>query len=46
LAGTVAVGLGSPLFGDALRDGDLEALGQRAKRLAMAVRVAREGRPV
>ncbi|HEX7104698.1 MAG TPA: bifunctional 4-hydroxy-2-oxoglutarate aldolase/2-dehydro-3-deoxy-phosphogluconate aldolase [Acidothermaceae bacterium] len=46
-AGAVAVGMGSPLFGDALRDdGDLRALATRAKRLLDAVRVGREGRPV
>jgi len=45
-AGAVAVGLGSPLFGDALADGDLAALAERAKRLIRAVHVAREGRPV
>ena len=46
-AGAVAVGMGSPLFGDALRDdGDLSALATRAKRLLDAVRAARAGRPV
>jgi 2-dehydro-3-deoxyphosphogluconate aldolase / (4S)-4-hydroxy-2-oxoglutarate aldolase len=48
-AGAVAVGLGSPLFGDVLRPdggGDLTALAERARRLVAAVRVAREGRPV
>jgi 2-dehydro-3-deoxyphosphogluconate aldolase/(4S)-4-hydroxy-2-oxoglutarate aldolase len=46
-AGAVAVGMGGPLFGDALReDGDLRALAGRAKRLLDAVRIAREGRPV
>ncbi|MFJ4221061.1 bifunctional 4-hydroxy-2-oxoglutarate aldolase/2-dehydro-3-deoxy-phosphogluconate aldolase [Curtobacterium luteum] len=36
-AGAVAVGLGSPLVGDALRDGDLEALRLRAERLVAAL---------
>jgi 2-dehydro-3-deoxyphosphogluconate aldolase/(4S)-4-hydroxy-2-oxoglutarate aldolase len=46
-AGAVAVGMGGPLFGDALRDdGDLRALAVRAKRLLDAVRIAREGRPM
>lgn len=45
-AGAVAVGLGSPLFGESLRDGDLADLAERAKKLVAAVRVAREGRPV
>lgn len=46
-AGAVAVGMGSPLFGDALRDGgDLAALATRARRLLDVVRLAREGRPV
>jgi 2-dehydro-3-deoxyphosphogluconate aldolase/(4S)-4-hydroxy-2-oxoglutarate aldolase len=45
-AGAVAVGLGGPLFGDALSGGDLDALSERARRLVAAVRVAREGRPV
>lgn len=45
-AGAIAVGLGSPLFGDALRDGDLADLAERAKKLVSAVRFAREGRPV
>lgn len=46
-AGAIAVGMGGPLFGDALRDdGDLHALATRARRLLDVVRVAREGRPV
>ncbi|GGK91824.1 2-dehydro-3-deoxyphosphogluconate aldolase/(4S)-4-hydroxy-2-oxoglutarate aldolase [Curtobacterium luteum] len=36
-AGAVAVGLGSPLVGDALRDGDLDALRLRAERLVAAL---------
>ncbi|MGL3199144.1 MULTISPECIES: bifunctional 4-hydroxy-2-oxoglutarate aldolase/2-dehydro-3-deoxy-phosphogluconate aldolase [Curtobacterium] len=36
-AGAVAVGLGSPLVGDALRDGDLEGLRTRAERLVAAL---------
>ncbi|NHI19725.1 bifunctional 4-hydroxy-2-oxoglutarate aldolase/2-dehydro-3-deoxy-phosphogluconate aldolase [Phycicoccus endophyticus] len=40
-AGAVAVGLGSPLVGDSLRGGSLEALGERA-RTAMAGAVASE----
>lgn len=45
-AGAIAVGLGSPLFGDSLADGDLAELAERAKKLRSAVRFAREGRPV
>ncbi len=48
-AGAIAVGLGGPLFGDALSDaadGDLDALSARARRLLDVVRVAREGQPV
>lgn len=45
-AGAIAVGLGGPLLGDALRDdGDLDALSARAKRLLDVVRAAREGQP-
>ena len=45
-AGAVAVGLGGPLFADALSDnGDLDALAARAKRLLDVVRAAREGQP-
>jgi 2-dehydro-3-deoxyphosphogluconate aldolase/(4S)-4-hydroxy-2-oxoglutarate aldolase len=40
-AGAVAVGLGGPLFGDALDGGDLGALAQRADRLLQAVGQAR-----
>ncbi|ROP60834.1 2-dehydro-3-deoxyphosphogluconate aldolase/(4S)-4-hydroxy-2-oxoglutarate aldolase [Curtobacterium sp. PhB130] len=36
-AGAVAVGLGSPLVGDALTSGDLDALRARAERLVAAV---------
>lgn len=45
-AGALAVGLGSPLFGTSLRDGDVAELAERAKKLVAAVRFAREGRPV
>jgi len=45
-AGAVAVGLGGPLFGDALSGGSLDDLAARARRLVAAVRIAREGRPV
>ncbi|MCJ1713616.1 bifunctional 4-hydroxy-2-oxoglutarate aldolase/2-dehydro-3-deoxy-phosphogluconate aldolase [Curtobacterium sp. VKM Ac-2922] len=37
-AGAVAVGLGSPLVGDALTSGDLDALRTRAERLVAAMR--------
>ncbi|MCA5922137.1 bifunctional 4-hydroxy-2-oxoglutarate aldolase/2-dehydro-3-deoxy-phosphogluconate aldolase [Curtobacterium oceanosedimentum] len=37
-AGAVAVGLGSPLIGDALSSGDLDALRSRAERLTAALR--------
>lgn len=37
-AGAVAVGLGSPLVGDALTSGDLDALRVRAERLVAALR--------
>ncbi|MGH8891332.1 MAG: bifunctional 4-hydroxy-2-oxoglutarate aldolase/2-dehydro-3-deoxy-phosphogluconate aldolase [Acidothermaceae bacterium] len=40
-AGAVAVGLGSPLFGSALDDGDFEALSARARRVVAAVSSAR-----
>jgi 2-dehydro-3-deoxyphosphogluconate aldolase/(4S)-4-hydroxy-2-oxoglutarate aldolase len=42
-AGAVAVGLGSPLFGDALTGGDLGALADRASRLLHEVSRARAG---
>jgi 2-dehydro-3-deoxyphosphogluconate aldolase/(4S)-4-hydroxy-2-oxoglutarate aldolase len=42
-AGAVAVGLGSPLFGDALTDGDLGKLAARATRLLREVSRARAG---
>jgi 2-dehydro-3-deoxyphosphogluconate aldolase / (4S)-4-hydroxy-2-oxoglutarate aldolase len=42
-AGAVAVGLGSPLFGDALADGDLGKLADRASRLLREVAQARAG---
>ena len=45
-AGAIAVGLGSSLFGDALRDGDLDSLRQRAEHVVRAVRISRAGRPV
>jgi 2-dehydro-3-deoxyphosphogluconate aldolase/(4S)-4-hydroxy-2-oxoglutarate aldolase len=44
-AGAAAVGLGGPLFGDALDDGDLRALATRAGRLLRAVSDARAARP-
>jgi 2-dehydro-3-deoxyphosphogluconate aldolase/(4S)-4-hydroxy-2-oxoglutarate aldolase len=40
-AGAVAVGLGTPLLGDAAEGGDLAALADRARRAADAVRAAR-----
>jgi 2-dehydro-3-deoxyphosphogluconate aldolase/(4S)-4-hydroxy-2-oxoglutarate aldolase len=40
-AGAIAVGLGGPLFGDALRGGDLGALAGRAAALISTVRAAR-----
>lgn len=42
-AGCVAVGLGSPLVGDALAGGSLTALRERARRVVEAVVAAREG---
>lgn len=46
-AGAIAVGVGGPLFGDALGDdGDLGALAARARRLLDVVRAAREGQPL
>lgn len=36
-AGAVAIGIGSPLIGDALRGGSLDALAERAERLVAAV---------
>ncbi|HET9186505.1 MAG TPA: bifunctional 4-hydroxy-2-oxoglutarate aldolase/2-dehydro-3-deoxy-phosphogluconate aldolase [Acidothermaceae bacterium] len=46
-AGAIAVGVGGPLFGDALSDdGDLDALAARAMRLLDVVRAAREGQPL
>jgi 2-dehydro-3-deoxyphosphogluconate aldolase / (4S)-4-hydroxy-2-oxoglutarate aldolase len=42
-AGCVAVGIGSPLLGDSLRDGgDLEALRDRASRAVLAARARSE----
>ena len=43
-AGAVAVGLGTPLLGGALDDGDVTALGGRARRLLAAVAASRQGR--
>ena len=40
-AGACAVGLGSPLLGDALEGGDLDALQHRARRVLDTVRTAR-----
>ena len=45
-AGATAIGIGSSLFGDALRDGDLDSLRQRAEHVVRAVRISRTGRPV
>jgi 2-dehydro-3-deoxyphosphogluconate aldolase/(4S)-4-hydroxy-2-oxoglutarate aldolase len=42
-AGAFAVGLGSPLIGDALTGGDLSALAARARHALDAVRAARSG---
>jgi 2-dehydro-3-deoxyphosphogluconate aldolase/(4S)-4-hydroxy-2-oxoglutarate aldolase len=42
-AGAVAVGLGSPLFGDALEDGNLDGLAARARRLLSVVSEVRTG---
>lgn len=41
-AGAVAIGVGGPLFGDALDDGDLGALAARARRFLTAVADARQ----
>jgi 2-dehydro-3-deoxyphosphogluconate aldolase/(4S)-4-hydroxy-2-oxoglutarate aldolase len=43
-AGAFAVGLGSPLVGDALGGGDLDALGMRARRALRVVTDFRSGR--
>lgn len=43
-AGAIAVGLGNPLFGSVLDDGDLDALGVRARRLIAAISSARASR--
>lgn len=45
-AGAVAVGIGGPLFGNSLDDGDFAGLRDRARRAVAAVHVAREGTPV
>jgi 2-dehydro-3-deoxyphosphogluconate aldolase/(4S)-4-hydroxy-2-oxoglutarate aldolase len=42
-AGAFAVGLGSPLVGDALRGGDLDALGTRAREALRVVTECRSG---
>lgn len=42
-AGAVAVGVGSPLVGDAATGGDLGALAERARRMLAAVAEARSG---
>jgi len=44
-AGAVAVGLGGPLFGDALVGGELKALADRARHLIGAVAEGRRARP-
>jgi 2-dehydro-3-deoxyphosphogluconate aldolase / (4S)-4-hydroxy-2-oxoglutarate aldolase len=41
-AGAIAIGVGGPLFGDALDDGDLDALAARARRFLVAVAEARQ----
>jgi 2-dehydro-3-deoxyphosphogluconate aldolase/(4S)-4-hydroxy-2-oxoglutarate aldolase len=41
-AGSLAVGLGGPLLGDALRGGDLAGLGDRAERAVAAVKACRD----
>lgn len=41
IAGAVAVGLGSPLIGDAAAGGDLRKLGERARQAVNAVAIAR-----
>jgi 2-dehydro-3-deoxyphosphogluconate aldolase/(4S)-4-hydroxy-2-oxoglutarate aldolase len=43
-AGAIAVGVGTPLLGDALTGGDLAALRERARRLLDAVASGRQGR--
>ena len=43
-AGACAVGMGSPLLGDALEGGDLDTLRQRASRVLHTVRTARRPR--
>lgn len=43
VAGAVAVGLGGPLFADALDDGNLDALAARARRVLAVVSEARAG---
>jgi 2-dehydro-3-deoxyphosphogluconate aldolase/(4S)-4-hydroxy-2-oxoglutarate aldolase len=40
-AGAVAVGLGSPLIGDAAAGGDLRKLAERARQAVSAVAIAR-----
>jgi 2-dehydro-3-deoxyphosphogluconate aldolase / (4S)-4-hydroxy-2-oxoglutarate aldolase len=45
-AGAIAVGLGGPLFGNVLNDGDFAGLQKRARGAVEAVRQAREGTPV
>lgn len=42
-AGACAVGMGSPLLGDALEGGDLDALKDRASKVLKTVRIARNG---
>jgi len=45
-AGAIAVGLGGPLFGNVLNDGDFAGLHTRARGAVEAVRQSREGTPV
>ena len=43
-AGAIAIGVGGPLFGDALDGGDLEALAARGRRFLIVVAEARQAR--
>jgi 2-dehydro-3-deoxyphosphogluconate aldolase / (4S)-4-hydroxy-2-oxoglutarate aldolase len=45
-AGAVAIGVGGPLFGDALDGGDLDALAARARRFLVVVAEARKAHAV
>jgi 2-dehydro-3-deoxyphosphogluconate aldolase/(4S)-4-hydroxy-2-oxoglutarate aldolase len=44
-AGAVAIGVGGPLFGNALDDGDLDALSGRARQFLSAIAEARRAHP-